>query len=80
MKAVNFSLFIFLAVFAIGCGKQTKENKCMTLEQVMILCIAEGIQLRPQPNLLWTVELDCERQYRVQQCYTKQGKYFPYDY
>jgi hypothetical protein len=52
----------------------------MTLEQVMTLCIAEGIELRPEPWQLEFVVIDCERQYRVQQCYKKQERYFPYDY
>lgn len=80
MHHINFTILIGLLFIVVGCGKGDEKNKCMTLEQVTILCIAEGIQIRPQPNQLWTVELDCERKYRVQQCYSKQKKYFPLDY
>lgn len=80
MHPIFFTIYISLLFMLVGCGKGNETNKCMTLEQVMILCIAEGIQLRPAPHLLWTIELDCERKYRVQQCYKKQDKYFPLDY
>lgn len=77
---VKFTFLILALFFMISCGDDGKKNTCMTLEQVMILCIAEGIELRPEPWQLWTIELDCQRQYITQQCYKKQESYFPYEY
>ena len=76
IKLVSFSI-VLLSLAA--CGKESEENKCMTREQVLILCIAEGIQVRPEPWQIDSIEIDCERRYGVQTCYKKQNSYFPFD-
>lgn len=72
-------MLLIIFGMTVSCGKNNKDNPCMNLMQVRALCIAEGIQLRPAQNVLWTVELDCERRYQVEACFQKQDKYFPYE-
>lgn len=75
MKAI---LMIILSLL-VSCGKADKMG-CQTREQIMALCIAEGIQLRPNPMQLNSVKIDCTRQYPVEACYGKGDGHFPYSY
>jgi hypothetical protein len=78
MKTLIISvLFLFL----VSCGKNADgKTGCMTRNQILTMCIAEGINLRPNPMQLDSVKIDCNRQYPVEQCFAKQDAYFPYNY
>lgn len=74
-------IFIFVLLLCVACGKQSDENKCMTKAQVQVLCLAEAMTNKdPSPNMVPFYEIDCERLYPVEDCYTKKTRYYTYEY
>lgn len=78
---MKYVIFIALLILITACGKGNEKNKCMTLEQVRALCLAEAITNKdPSPWMVPYHEIDCERLYPVQQCFKKQDRYYTYPY